>query len=65
MEDGSWKSTAIDPVSIVLNKDDYLYFVNQKDKLGSFGLRWAFASENKIILEAIPTAIIGKNQRQV
>lgn len=65
MEDGCWKSTAIDPVSIQLNKDDYLYFINQKDKLARFGLQWEFSSENKIFLNAIPTSIIGKNQRQV
>ncbi|CAH0723663.1 unnamed protein product, partial [Brenthis ino] len=60
-----WKSASIDSViRYKLNKDDYFYLYNQKEKFYHFGLRWTFA-DNEILIHAIPTAILGKNIRDV
>ncbi|CAH2266099.1 jg11104 [Pararge aegeria aegeria] len=65
IQDSGWKSIHIDPVTIVLCKDDYVYCVNHKEKLARFGLQWTFSSECEMLLNAIPNAILGKNPRQV
>ncbi|XP_045767851.1 metacaspase-2-like isoform X2 [Maniola jurtina] len=65
IQGSDWKSIDIDPILMVLSTDDYLYLVNHKDKLAQFGLQWTFTSENKILFNALPKAILGKNPRQV
>ncbi|XP_069357381.1 DNA mismatch repair protein Mlh3-like [Maniola hyperantus] len=65
IQGSDWKSIDIDPILIVLSKDDYLYLVNHQDKLAQFGLQWTFTAENKILFNAVPKAMLGKNPRQV
>lgn len=60
-----WKSVSMDSViKFKLNKDDYLYLYNHKEKFYHFGLQWIF-TDNEILIHAIPTAILGKNIRDV
>ncbi|XP_052739708.1 DNA mismatch repair protein Mlh3-like [Bicyclus anynana] len=65
IQGSAWNSVPIDPLSIVLSKDDYVNLVNHSDKFTRFGLQWTFSPDYKILLNAIPKAILGKNPRQV
>ena len=65
MNGNQWTSVSIDSViKLKLSQEDYFYVYNHKEKFYRFGLQWTIEN-NEILIHAIPTAILGKNIREV
>nr|XP_032516278.1 GATA zinc finger domain-containing protein 14-like isoform X1 [Danaus plexippus plexippus] len=58
-----WRSVKVDSIPLKLNENELVYLHNHRHKFSQFGLQWTF-QENKISINSIPKAIIGKNARQ-
>ncbi|XP_063370808.1 uncharacterized protein LOC134659124 [Cydia amplana] len=60
-----WKSISVDGFSLKLSRDEILFLHNYRDKFERLGLQWSIASDNQVLVNAIPEAILGKHPRQV
>ncbi|XP_061705092.1 uncharacterized protein LOC133516268 [Cydia pomonella] len=60
-----WKSISVDGFSLKLSRDEILFLHNYRDKFERLGLQWSIASNNQVLVNAIPEAILGKHPRQV
>ncbi|XP_063545755.1 uncharacterized protein LOC134753745 [Cydia strobilella] len=60
-----WKSISVDGFSLKLCRDEILFLHNYRDKFERLGLQWSIASDNQVLVNAIPEAILGKHPRQV